>query len=44
MSEIQPCVVVLPEKNNVTLLGYELHIAPDKKQRFMEEMRKAGVV
>jgi hypothetical protein len=43
MSEIQSCVVVLPEKNNITLLGYELHIAPDKKQRFMEELRKAGV-
>lgn len=43
MSEVQPCVVVLPEKNNITLLGYELHISPDKKQRFVEEMRKAGV-
>jgi len=42
MREVQPCIVVLPEKNNITLLGYELHISPDKKQRFMEEMRKAG--
>lgn len=44
MSEIQSCVVVLPEKNNINLLGYELHISPDKKQRFMEEVRKAGIV
>jgi len=42
-SATQQCVVVLPEKNNVTLLGYELHIAPDKKQRFMDEIRKAGI-
>ena len=44
MSEVQSCVVVLPEKNNINLLGYELHISPDKKQRFMKEMRKAGIV
>lgn len=44
MSDVQPCVVVLPEKNNINLFGYELHISPDKKQRFMEELRKEGVL
>lgn len=39
----QSCVVVPLDKNNINLLGYDLHISPDKKQRFMEEMLKAGV-
>lgn len=42
-SSVQSCVVVIPQKNNITLLGYELHISPDKKQRFMEDARKAGI-
>lgn len=42
MSEIQQSVIILPEKNNIVINGYELHIASDKKQRFIDDIKKNG--